>query len=38
MFENNKEYYVMIDKAWKRGYLLYGPTGTAKLGLVCLCY
>ncbi|KAJ0230876.1 AAA-ATPase [Hirschfeldia incana] len=28
-FTNGKDYYKKIGKAWKRGYLLYGPPGTA---------
>lgn len=28
-FMNGKEYYTRVGKAWKRGYLLYGPPGTA---------
>ncbi|KAJ0084705.1 hypothetical protein Patl1_30528 [Pistacia atlantica] len=27
-FSESKEYYKKIGKAWKRGYLLYGPPGT----------
>ncbi|WMV28434.1 hypothetical protein MTR67_021819 [Solanum verrucosum] len=28
-FSKSKDYYAKIGKAWKRGYLLYGPPGTA---------
>lgn len=27
-FTKAKDYYAKIGKAWKRGYLLYGPPGT----------
>ncbi|EXB47696.1 hypothetical protein L484_010480 [Morus notabilis] len=27
-FKKGKEYYAKVGKAWKRGYLLYGPPGT----------
>lgn len=30
LFLNMKEYYKKVGKAWKRGYLLYGPLGTGK--------
>lgn len=30
-FSKAKEYYARIGKAWKHGYLLYGPPGTSKL-------
>ena len=33
-FMNGKEYYKKIGKAWKRGYLLYGPLGTVKSSLI----
>lgn len=33
-FMNGKDYYRKIGKAWKRGYLLYGPTGTGKSSLI----
>lgn len=33
-FLAGKEYYKRIGKAWKRGYLLYGPRGTGKSSLV----
>ncbi|WMV58425.1 hypothetical protein MTR67_051810 [Solanum verrucosum] len=29
MFRESKDFYARIGKAWKRGYLLYGPSGTA---------
>ncbi|XP_019464463.1 PREDICTED: AAA-ATPase ASD, mitochondrial-like isoform X1 [Lupinus angustifolius] len=29
-FSKSKEFYARIGKAWKRGYLLYGPPGTVK--------
>ncbi|KAF3565106.1 hypothetical protein DY000_02019303 [Brassica cretica] len=32
-FSNGKEYYKKFGKAWKRGYLLYGPPGTEQLGV-----
>ncbi|KAJ8533603.1 hypothetical protein K7X08_006927 [Anisodus acutangulus] len=28
-FSKSKEYYAKVGKAWKRGYLLHGPPGTA---------
>ncbi|KAJ8540971.1 hypothetical protein K7X08_001787 [Anisodus acutangulus] len=34
MFVSRKDYYRRIGKAWKRGYLLYGPPGTWKSSLV----
>ncbi|KAM0003174.1 putative AAA+ ATPase domain, ATPase, AAA-type, core, AAA-type ATPase domain-containing protein [Helianthus debilis subsp. tardiflorus] len=33
-FKNGKEYYRRIGKAWKRGYLIYGPSGTGKSSLI----
>ncbi|KAJ7967339.1 AAA-ATPase [Quillaja saponaria] len=33
-FVKRKDYYRRVGKAWKRGYLLYGPTGTGKSSLV----
>ncbi|KAI3755745.1 hypothetical protein L1987_55551 [Smallanthus sonchifolius] len=33
-FQNGKEYYRRIGKAWKRGYLIYGPSGTGKSSLI----
>ncbi|PON39231.1 AAA-type ATPase, N-terminal domain containing protein [Trema orientale] len=33
-FMNGKEYYKRVGKAWKRGYLLYGPPGTRKSSLI----
>ena len=33
-FLNGKEYYKRIGKAWKRGYLLYGPPGMGKSSLI----
>ncbi|KAI9174930.1 hypothetical protein LWI28_024846 [Acer negundo] len=29
-FSKSKDFYARIGKAWKRGYLLYGPPGTVK--------
>ncbi|KAJ4872698.1 AAA domain-containing protein [Raphanus sativus] len=31
VFENGEEYDKRIGKAWKRGYLLYEPSGTGKI-------
>ncbi|CAN4082544.1 unnamed protein product [Withania somnifera] len=33
-FTNGKGYYSKVGKAWKRGYLLYGPTGTGKSTMI----
>ncbi|CAI9303787.1 unnamed protein product [Lactuca saligna] len=33
-FKNGKEYYRRIGKAWKRGYLIYGSSGTGKSSLI----
>lgn len=33
-FKNGKDYYARIGKAWKRGYLLYGPPGTRKSTMI----
>ena len=33
-FLKRRDYYRRIGKAWKRGYLLYGRTGTDKSSLV----
>ncbi|GAV84582.1 AAA domain-containing protein/AAA_assoc domain-containing protein [Cephalotus follicularis] len=33
-FVSRKEYYRRIGKAWKRGYLLYGPPGSGKSSLI----
>ncbi|CAL5091106.1 unnamed protein product [Urochloa decumbens] len=33
-FRRNKDYYRRIGKPWKRGYLLYGPTGTGKSTMI----
>ncbi|CAD6207105.1 unnamed protein product [Miscanthus lutarioriparius] len=34
MFKNGKDYYARVGKAWKRGYLLYGPAGTGKSAMI----
>ncbi|KAF5736389.1 putative cell division cycle ATPase [Tripterygium wilfordii] len=33
-FANGKEYYHRVGRAWKRGYLLYGPPGSGKSSLI----
>ncbi|KAL6622586.1 hypothetical protein ACP70R_032465 [Stipagrostis hirtigluma subsp. patula] len=33
-FRNGKDYYASVGKAWKRGYLLFGPPGTGKSTMV----
>uniref|UniRef100_A0A8R7RA26 ATPase AAA-type core domain-containing protein n=1 Tax=Triticum urartu TaxID=4572 RepID=A0A8R7RA26_TRIUA len=33
-FQESKEYYAKIGKAWKRGYLLYGPPDTGKSTMI----
>ncbi|CAL4992875.1 unnamed protein product [Urochloa decumbens] len=34
MFRDGKEYYAKVGKAWKRGYLLFGPPGTGKSTMI----
>ncbi|XP_058773343.1 AAA-ATPase ASD, mitochondrial-like [Vicia villosa] len=33
-FKDGKEYYAKVGKAWKRGYLLFGPPGTGKSTMI----
>ncbi|CAJ2666201.1 unnamed protein product [Trifolium pratense] len=33
-FKTGKEYYANVGKAWKRGYLLFGPPGTGKSTMI----
>jgi chaperone BCS1 len=33
-FKKGKEYYAKVVKAWKRGYLLFGPPGTGKSTMI----
>lgn len=33
-FVQRKHFYRRVGKAWKLGYLLYGPAGTGKSGLI----
>ncbi|CAA0839278.1 P-loop containing nucleoside triphosphate hydrolases superfamily protein [Striga hermonthica] len=33
-FADSKDYYAKIGKAWKRGYLLFGPPGTGKSSMI----
>ncbi|CAO2149130.1 unnamed protein product [Urochloa humidicola] len=34
MFRDGKDYYAKVGKAWKRGYLLFGPPGTGKSTMI----
>ncbi|XP_010555284.1 PREDICTED: protein HYPER-SENSITIVITY-RELATED 4-like [Tarenaya hassleriana] len=34
MFVKRRDYYRKVGKAWKRGYLLFGPPGTGKSSLI----
>uniref|UniRef100_A0A0E0BSK2 AAA+ ATPase domain-containing protein n=1 Tax=Oryza glumipatula TaxID=40148 RepID=A0A0E0BSK2_9ORYZ len=34
LFQEGKEYHSKVGKAWKRGYLLYGPSGTGKSSMI----
>jgi len=33
-FRGGKDYYTRVGKAWKRGYLLYGPPGSGKSTMI----
>ncbi|KAF8685340.1 hypothetical protein HU200_044014 [Digitaria exilis] len=33
-FKEGKDYYAKVGKAWKRGYLLFGPPGTGKSTMI----
>ncbi|KAF7104588.1 hypothetical protein CFC21_105476 [Triticum aestivum] len=35
-FQESKEYYAKVGKAWKRRYLLYGPPGTGKSTMIAV--
>lgn len=42
-FSNGRDFYQRVGRAWKRGYLLYGPPGSGKSSLIAamanyLCY
>ncbi|KAL4294095.1 hypothetical protein AHAS_Ahas18G0193800 [Arachis hypogaea] len=42
-FQNGREFYHRVGRAWKRGYLLHGPPGSGKSSLIAamanfLCY
>lgn len=42
-FSNGRDFYHKVGRAWKRGYLLYGPPGSGKSSLIAamanfLCY
>jgi mitochondrial chaperone BCS1 len=34
LFVKRRDFYKKVGKAWKRGYLLYGPSGTGKSSLI----
>ncbi|KAM0926488.1 hypothetical protein ACQ4PT_003543 [Festuca glaucescens] len=34
MFHDGKDFYASVGKAWKRGYLLFGPPGTGKSTMI----
>ncbi|KAL6847472.1 hypothetical protein ACP4OV_023325 [Aristida adscensionis] len=34
MFRDGRDYYAAVGKAWKRGYLLFGPPGTGKSTMI----
>ncbi|PWZ56557.1 AAA-ATPase ASD, mitochondrial [Zea mays] len=34
MFRDGRDYYASVGKAWKRGYLLFGPPGTGKSTMI----